>query len=163
MGGGFGREDTLSSTSLPEEMCSPLTRPRLQAFKDLWGPGVIRDGGKGSGWTAQALQRKQAEGRWRLRGHHFPLRGGQWAPVPVQEPPVRTCWPPAPAAPARTAASAGSRRTTRGSRAAAHPAGKVSLRCQAGPGHSNQPWCFCRCPPAHAVPILLSHRPDVRD
>lgn len=107
--------------------------------------------------------RKHAEGRRRLRGHRCPLGGGQRAPVPVQEPPVRTCWPPAPAAPARTAASAGSQRTTRGSRAAARLAGKVSLLCGVGLGRSDQPWCFCQCPPAHVVPIPLSRRPDVRD
>lgn len=51
--------------------------------------------------------------------------GCQRVLVPVQEPPARTCWPPALAAPARTVASAGSRKTTRASPAVAHPAGKV--------------------------------------
>lgn len=51
--------------------------------------------------------------------------GCQLVLVPVQEPPVRTCWPPALAAPARTAASARSRRTTRASPAVAPLAGKV--------------------------------------
>lgn len=62
------------------------------------------------------------------------LGGGNQKPlVPAQEPPARTCWPPAPAAPARTEASAGSRRTTRASPAAARPAGKVGAAARALP------------------------------
>lgn len=52
----------------------------------------------------------------------------QRVPVPVQEPPVRTYWPPALVAPARMVASAGSRKTTRASPAVAPPAGKVGAQ-----------------------------------
>lgn len=61
----------------------------------------------------------------RVSGQPSFQTGCQRVLVPVQEPPARTCWPPALAAPARTVASAGSRKTMRASPAVAHPAGKV--------------------------------------
>lgn len=131
-----GGKDTLSSTSLPKEVCSAFVQPRwgLKVCRgsSLW---VTQNGGDSPSWTAlwcwgspasfPDWQQPRAGDRDSriLATCHF--GGCQWVLVPVQEPPVRMCWPPVLAAPVRMVVSARSQRTTRASPAVAPLAGKV--------------------------------------
>lgn len=76
------------------------------------------------GGEAQSLPQARDRGT-RILGHRSFWRGCQRVLVPVQEPPVRTCWPLVLVAPARMVASAGSQKTMRAFPAVAHLAGKV--------------------------------------
>ena len=112
--------------------------PGLKGFRGALGSRGTRDGEHGPSWATPAWWGSperapgQGTGVAGVLGHPLFWRGCQRVLVPVQEPPARTCWPPAPAAPARTAASAGSQKTTRASPAVAPLAGKVGARPVSG-------------------------------